>query len=136
MQKIIIVGEFSAYNGKARKGIARLNMDGSLDSGFNPGTGANSSVWSVYIQTDGKIIIGGLFTTYNGITRNRIVRFNSDGSLDTTFNPGTRANNIILSTLIQTDGKIIIGDGFTTYNGHNNKQNCALESRRQFRHKF
>jgi uncharacterized delta-60 repeat protein len=116
--KIIIGGSFSFYNGVSRNGIARLNVDGSLDTSFDPGTGTapNNSIYSTLIQPDGKIIIGGYFNSYNGISRNGIARLNSDGSLDTSFNPVTGIYSGILSSSIQTDGKIIIGGSFTTYN--------------------
>jgi uncharacterized delta-60 repeat protein/uncharacterized repeat protein (TIGR01451 family) len=115
--KIIIVGLFTSYNGTSRNGVARLNMDGSLDTGFNPGTGANNYVLTTCIQTDGKIIIGGQFTFYNGTARNYIARLNTDGSLDATFNQGTGANLFVTSIAVQSDGKIIIGGQFTYYNG-------------------
>ena len=115
--KIIIGGQFTSYNGIGRNRIARLNADGSLDAGFDPGTGAGSSVLSTVVQTDGKIIIGGTFTSYNGTGRNRIARLNADGSLDTGFDPGTGASSTVLTTVVQADGKIIIGGYFTSYNG-------------------
>ncbi|SMD44497.1 delta-60 repeat domain-containing protein/Por secretion system C-terminal sorting domain-containing protein [Aquiflexum balticum DSM 16537] len=115
--KIIIGGVFTSYNGTARNYIARLNADGSLDTSFNPGTGTNSGINTTQIQADGKIIVGGNFTSYNGTARNRIARLNADGSLDTSFNPGTGANNWIVTTQIQSDGKIIVGGNFTSYNG-------------------
>ncbi|MBL0025188.1 MAG: delta-60 repeat domain-containing protein [Saprospiraceae bacterium] len=115
--KIIIGGNFTSYNGTTRNRIARLNADGSLDASFDPGTGANNVVYKVAVQNDGKIIIGGNFTSYNGTARNSIARLNADGSLDETFNPGTGANGFVLSSTIQSDGKIIIGGGFTFYNG-------------------
>ena len=115
--KIIIGGGFSNYNGAAINYIARLNTDGSLDSFFTTGTGANSSVSTIAIQSDGKIIIGGGFTSYNGTNRNYIARLNAGGSLDALFNPGTGANFYVLTTAIQSDGKIIVGGMFTSYNG-------------------
>jgi uncharacterized delta-60 repeat protein len=115
--KIIIGGDFNTYNGAASNHIARLNADGSLDAAFYVGSGADGTVWNTSIQSDGKIIIGGIYTMYNGIARNRIARLNADGSLDATFDPGTGANNDITATAIQSDGKIIIGGGFITYNG-------------------
>ena len=126
--KIIISGSFTTYNGTARIRIALLNSDGSLDASFNPGTGANSLVNTTAIQTDGKIIIGGQFTTFNGTGRNRIARLNSDGTRDATFNPGTGADNIVYTTAIQTDGKIIIGGQFTTYNGTGRNRIARLNS--------
>jgi uncharacterized delta-60 repeat protein len=118
--KIIIGGGFTSYNGITRNRIARLNADGTIDATFNPVAGANSSVSTIYIQSDGKIIIGGQFTSYNGTTRNRIARLNTDGTLDGTFNPGSGAtgeNSMVNTTSIQSDGKIIIGGQFTSYNG-------------------
>ncbi len=115
--KIIIGGDFTSYDGKGINRVARLNVDGMLDDTFNPGTGANGIVYSTAIQSDGKIIIGGAFTTYNGTARNYIARLNADGTLDATFNPGTGANKLVVTTAIQTDGKIIIGGAFNTYNG-------------------
>lgn len=114
--KIIIGGVFTAYNGTARNHIARLNADGSLDTSFNPGTGANHFIYTSVIQSDGKIIVGGDFTKYNGISRNRIARLNADGSLDATFNPGSGANWTVRATALQADGKIIIVGDFATYN--------------------
>jgi uncharacterized delta-60 repeat protein len=115
--KIIIGGDFTSFNGTPIDRIARLNADGSLDTSFNPGTGANSFVFTSALQNDGKIIIGGNFTSYNGTSINRIARLNTDGSLDTSFNPGTGPNSSVLTSILQSDGKIIIGGGFTTYNG-------------------
>jgi uncharacterized delta-60 repeat protein len=115
--KIIIGGQFTIYNGTARNRIARVNADGSLDAGFNPGTGADSIVHCTAIQSDGKIIIGGLFSTYDETARNNIARLNADGSLDDMFNPGTGADEFVSCAAIQSDGKIIIGGEFTSYNG-------------------
>jgi uncharacterized delta-60 repeat protein len=115
--KIIIGGDFTSYNGTARSRIARLNTDGSLDTTFNSGTGPNSVLRAISIQSDGKIIIGGTFTSYNGTARNRIARLNTDGSLDVSFNPGTGVNNQLYTLSIQSDGKILIGGDFTSYNG-------------------
>lgn len=114
--KIIIGGQFTFFNGTARSRVARLNTDGTVDMAFNPGTGANNTLRTSSIQGDGKVIIGGLFTTYNGTARNRICRLNADGSLDAGFNPGSGADNTITVSAIQPDGKIIIGGMFTTYN--------------------
>ncbi|HNW70043.1 MAG TPA: T9SS type A sorting domain-containing protein [Bacteroidales bacterium] len=115
--KIIIGGNFYSYNGTTRNHIARLNSYGDLDTEFDPGTGVNMSIEATAIQGDGKIIIGGTFTFFNGIIRQHIARLNTDGSLDTTFNPGTGADSNISSIAIQADGKILIGGFFNVYNG-------------------
>jgi uncharacterized delta-60 repeat protein len=119
--KIIIGGRFSNIYDKSRNHIARLNMDGSLDTVFNPGSGTNYFVFASAVQADGKIVIGGSFTSYNGTAQNYIARLNADGSLDSSFNPGSgvggTANPQVNTIALQSDGKIIIGGYFTSYNG-------------------
>jgi uncharacterized delta-60 repeat protein len=115
--KILIGGGFTSYNGTPCNYIARLNSDGSLDTDFDPGSGANSLVWAIAVQPDGKIMTGGLFESINGINRNRIARLNSDGSLDMGFNPGAGVNDVIFPMAVLPDGKILIGGNFTSYNG-------------------
>jgi uncharacterized delta-60 repeat protein len=126
--KIIIGGSFTSYNGIARNRIARLNTDGTLDTTFNPGIGADGIVHTTSIQNDGKIIIGGSFTNFNGSARNRIARLNSNGTLDTTFNPGIGADGVVYTTSIQNDGKIIIGGSFTNFNGSARNRIARLNS--------
>ena len=116
-EKIIIGGGFTKYNGNLITNIARINSDGSIDPTFDLGTSANGAIRTMCIQSDGKIIVGGEFTVFNGTGFNRIVRLNSNGSIDATFTPGTGANNYINAIAVQTDGKIIIGGEFGSYNG-------------------
>ncbi|HEX6287719.1 MAG TPA: cohesin domain-containing protein [Herpetosiphonaceae bacterium] len=116
--KVVLGGEFTSVNGAARNYIARLNADGSTDTTFIPGGGANSTVYSVAVQPDGKILIGGTFTMVNGVGRNRIARLNADGSLDTSFAPNSGANGAVYKLLLQPDGKILVAGGFTALNGN------------------
>jgi uncharacterized delta-60 repeat protein len=107
--KILIGGDF---------GISRFNTDGTLDTGFNlAGTFEGAGIGAIALQSDGKIVIGGDFTTFNSISRNGIARLNTDGSLDASFNPGAGTNGIVYDLSIQSDGKIVIGGDFTSYNG-------------------
>lgn len=113
--KILIGGEFTVVQGITRNRLARLNPDGTLDTGFDPNV--NYFVFALALQPDGKIIAGGLFTGVapNGgatVTRNNIARFNADGTLDATFDPNL--NNFIFSIVVQPDGRIIAGGGFTS----------------------
>lgn len=126
--KVLLGGFFTIYNGISRNRIARLNLNGSLDTTFNPSIGANNIVRSVVLQPDGKILIGGQFTSYNSIPRNYIARLNADGSLDPTFNPGTGANNLVLTLALQPDGKVIIGGLFTSYNGTSRNRIARLHA--------
>ena len=115
--KILVGGQFTSYNGNSRNYIVRLNVDGSLDSSFVVGTGFDSVVWSMGVQSDNKIIIGGNFTTYNGNSQKYIVRLNTNGSLDSSFVVGTGFNNSVYSLNIQSDSKIITGGNFSQYKG-------------------
>ena len=120
--KILIGGLFASIAGISRGHIARLNSDGSLDTAFAVGAAADNAVISIALQPDGKILIGGSFANYDGAPRASIARLNADGSLDTTFNPGTGATDATLpgevdAILVQSDGKIIIGGSFNFYNG-------------------
>jgi len=115
--KILVCGDFTVFNTKTANRIIRLNVDGTIDTSFQPLSGSNGSIYSMKLQSDDKIIVVGSFTTYDGVARNRIARLNSDGTLDTTFAVGTGANNTVSSILIQEDDKIIIGGNFTTVAG-------------------
>jgi uncharacterized delta-60 repeat protein len=131
--KIIIGGGFPAYNGTSVNGIARINPDGSLDNTFNPGTGFSSILpppWvrSIAIQEDGKIVVGGGFTSFNGTAIAGVCRLNADGSLDNSFSPGSGPNNIVEAVAIQTDGKIIAGGLFSSFDGVSNGRLVRLEA--------
>ncbi|MCD9854806.1 T9SS type A sorting domain-containing protein [Epilithonimonas sp. JDS] len=114
--KILVSGYyFASYNNVSRNRIARLNANGSLDTSFDPGFGANASIYDMALQSNGKILIAGNFTTYNGTAINRVARINADGTLDTTFNPGAGPGNVVYSLVLQPDGKILIGGNFVTF---------------------
>ncbi|MBX3738732.1 MAG: hypothetical protein KF715_18715 [Candidatus Didemnitutus sp.] len=115
--KIVIGGVFTAYGATSRNSIARLNADGSLDTTFNPGTGFNGEVIGLALQSDGKVVAVGAFTSFNGNTRNRVARLTTAGALDTTFAPTTGANDIVWDVALQANGQAIIVGRFTTYNG-------------------
>lgn len=126
--KIIAGGYFSSYDSITRNKIVRLNTDGTLDTTFNPGMGFNNNVNTITLQSDGKIIAGGNFTNFDGNQVNRIVRLNSNGSIDTSFNAGTGLNQSVKSIRLQSDGKIIIGGEFITCNGMSKKRIVRLNT--------
>ncbi|GEM_PF-955766 len=116
--RVLVGGAFTVAGGRSRQYLVRFNADGTVDQSFNVGTGANDVVKAIVVQTDGKILIGGNFFTYNGASVNFLARLNADGSLDTSFNTGGAGPaGQIFAIALQTDGKIIIGGSFGSYNG-------------------
>ncbi|RFS25080.1 DUF5008 domain-containing protein [Chitinophaga silvatica] len=104
--------------------IARLNGDGTLDSTFNydlvnhrGNPGPNDFIATSLLLPDGKILIAGGFTTYNGQPANRIARLNPDGSLDNTFSSAAGPDLEVTGLTRQPDGKIILVGNFNTYGG-------------------
>jgi uncharacterized delta-60 repeat protein len=109
--KVIIGGDFTMVKGLQRFKIARLNADGSGDNSFdgvaslaelsNP----DWAVYSVALQSDGKVLIGGFFIV-GGF--NSMARLNTDGSLDGTFNP-TAQRSGSSPIVVQPDGRVLVG---------------------------
>ena len=117
--KVLIGGYFFFVNGTSRTRIARLNPNGSLDTGFQNGmAGADGDVEAIVLQPDGKVLIGGAFRSVNATPRSGVARLNQDGSLDSSFQNGmTGTDGIVFSIGLQPDGKVLIGGGFTAVNG-------------------
>jgi uncharacterized delta-60 repeat protein len=108
---VLTVGGFDFVNGVLASKIQRLNANGTSDATFNPGgIGANGFIGAVALQADGRIIIGGGFTSYNGTATLGLARLNANGTLDPTFATLTPATlRQITSLAIQPDGKVLVG---------------------------
>lgn len=117
--KILVGGYFSSYNGQGAEKLIRLNTDGSVDADFNVGTGFDQEIEEIVIQPDGKILVGGTFTTVNGQSRRRIARLLNTGALDNSFTVGTGFNDRVFALALQEDGKILAGGAFDSYQGTN-----------------
>ncbi len=115
--RILIGGNFTSVGGTARNRIARLNADGSVDLSFNPGTGANGEVLCLALQFDGRVLVGGSFTSLGGSTRNNLGRLAASGALDNSFNPG--ANGGVRDIALEANGNILVAGAFTTLAGTN-----------------
>jgi uncharacterized delta-60 repeat protein len=114
-----IGGSFSSYNNVPANNFVKVTNLGTIDSSFNYGSGFNSDVLSIKLQSDGKILVGGNFSSYNGVNCNRIVRLNIDGSIDNTFSIGTGFNGGVSDIKITNDNLIYVGGSFDTYQGLN-----------------
>jgi uncharacterized repeat protein (TIGR01451 family)/uncharacterized delta-60 repeat protein len=119
-RRILVGGSFLNMNGASRPGLARLDNVGLLDSSFNPSLIVNGTVYAIAVYPTnttqaGKIVIGGNFTAINGVPRNGIARLYSDGTLDSSFDPGLGATNPVRAVAIQLDGTILVGGSFTNF---------------------
>ena len=91
-------------------GVGNRLVTSSGSETFDPNV--DSAVYSLAIQSDDKILLGGGFTSVGGTTRNRVARVHANGDLDTTFNPD--ASSTVRSVALQSDGKILLGGSFTS----------------------
>ena len=122
-QKIVVAGKFDLINELNRSKIARLNTDNTIDNNFQINTGATgnrftdvSEIYNLALQSDGKIIVSGSFSyTLNGVNKSNVVRLNTDGSIDSTFNLGAIIQDLYPvffggknRTAIQSNGKILV----------------------------
>jgi uncharacterized delta-60 repeat protein len=113
----LLGGSFNRFDGAPRAGLVRLNEDGSIDLTFNTGTGLNGAVNDIQVLDDGRILLVGDFTAYNGKLRTRVARLNSDGSLDISFNKEGGPNAVVYALDVQTDGKVLVVGDFTMVSG-------------------
>src|SRR3982750_3317056 len=118
--KILLGGDFTtlAPNGGllvTRNRIARLNPDGTLDTAFNPN--ADNSVYAIAVQADGKILVGGGFTSIGGQTRNSIARLDATTGLADSFDPNAGMGAYVNAIAVQPDGKILVGGIFFSIGG-------------------
>jgi uncharacterized delta-60 repeat protein len=117
--KLYVGGVFTHYQGSVRSGLMRLNADGSLDTSFNTIGISNSSTFGMrYVlalaeQPDGKLLVGGGYNRANGVFRPGLARFNSDGSLDTAFNPfpALPTDSSAQDIAVLPNGQILVAGG-------------------------
>jgi uncharacterized delta-60 repeat protein len=112
---VVIGGEFNQVGGKPRSNVARLNADGSLDESFlaQATQGVTGTVQALAIDSQGGILVGGTFNRANETEVSNLVRFKSDGSLDTAFSKTSGPNGKVLSIAILPSGDIVIGGEFS-----------------------
>ncbi len=115
--KIIIGGSFTQFNGANRRRIARLNATGSVDTSFQPGTGADNSVIDVALQPDGKVLVTGTFISFNNLPRQRLVRLQANGVVDNTFVPVDGLNSPGFAFHVAPDGHFLLGGSSSSTTG-------------------
>jgi hypothetical protein len=105
------------YDGKDVTNLVKINKTtGDIDPSFKTGTTANGFVNSIILDGT-KAVITGAFTTYSGVSRNRIARINNDGTLDTTITFGTGFNNPVNKIIMNNAGNYVVVGTFTALNG-------------------
>jgi hypothetical protein len=109
-QKIVVSDPNNPY---------RLNPDGTEDTSFDIGSGIDikSSAFDFDVQADKKVIFGSRFTEFNGTPVNRVVRINSDGSLDQTFDIGEGPDDRVTFAKVLKDDNVLIGGFFKHFDG-------------------
>lgn len=115
--EIYVAGDFTSFNNFSVSRIARLKQDGQLDTTFKNLAGPNAFIRSMAFNQEGKIVIGGDFTTYDGDSISRIARLNPSGTLDTTFRIGSGADARVHIVEVDLDGNILVGGAFLSLNG-------------------
>ena len=119
--EILIGGSFTTVHGAVRSGIARLNIDGSVDETFLHNMAGviniGSDLWvnAVAVQSNGKILIAGYFTAVNGVAKANLARLNPDGSLDSSF----QLEAAYVGITLQPDGKILLTGAWGSVSGAN-----------------
>jgi beta-propeller uncharacterized protein DUF5122 len=115
--KILAGGNFREIGGQLRGRIGRLDATTGLADSFDPNVrnGSFITVWSIAVQTDGKVLAGGFFFDIGGQTRNYIARLDATTGFPDSFDPN--ANGQVKSISVQPDGKILVGGGFTSIGG-------------------
>lgn len=115
--QLMVAGNFSTFLGQPLNDVARLNADGTVDATFDPGSGADNFIYAVGVQSDGKVIIGGAFTTFNGAPANKLARLLPDGSLDPSFTTMIVGAGSIESIVVLPDDRLYVGGAFGNLGG-------------------
>lgn len=119
--KLLLTGRINSYNGVAVNNIVKIDADGNRDTSFhNICKGFNGTTKQILQQPDGKIIVSGAFSMYNGFTRDRLIRLNIDGSIDQGFNAKcyefVADYTQIWDLALQSDGKLLVASSGRYYN--------------------
>jgi len=117
---IIVGGNFTSYDGSGCNGIIKLQPDGTIDQTFyeNMSSGFDGVVYAIGVDASANIIVGGLFTSYDGSACSNIIKLRPDGTIDPTFyeNMGSGIGGFIVFAIgTDASANIIVGGEFTSY---------------------
>lgn len=114
--RLIVAGRFTTIGGVRRASMARLTPDGQVDLTFAVGVGPSGAIESVLELPDGKLLVAGVFTTFNGTPAGRIVRLEPNGRVDTGFRLAVGPDRAVTSIAVAPTGAIAIGGPFERIN--------------------
>ena len=133
--KIVIVGNFTTYNSTSCGGSVRLNMNGTIDDTYivSAGVGIDEYITDIIFHPDGKMTLLGRFSSFANTPCFGIVRLNTDGSKDLSFDTSngiafTDYNCVVRSGVLQPNGKMVIGGYFYYYNALPGKHLARINS--------
>jgi uncharacterized delta-60 repeat protein len=124
---VVLGGNFTSVNDQPRPRVARVKANGSVDNGFNPGSGADGEVRTVALESNGKILLGGSFQKVADSVLGALARLNSNGSLDQSFSPGSGANAPVNAIALKgsDSSSVLVGGDFTAV-GNTSRTRLAL----------
>ncbi len=115
---ILVAGAFTEYDGQNVGRIIRLKNDGSLDTNFSVGSGANGTIYALSQDEEG-IWLGGAFTSFNGATYNRLTKISLSGDFIPDLNLENGFNNSVLALALDPFNKdVYVGGQFSTFKGN------------------
>ncbi|WP_265851909.1 DUF5008 domain-containing protein [Pedobacter sp. PF22-3] len=117
LEKLVVFGSFSTFDGQPANRIVRLNPDGNLDPSFTPGSGADNTISScTYNATTKKYVITGIFSQYNGKPAFGMAVLNDNGTLDETFASRSFEGGFPGFAKQLNNGLIVASGNFIKYN--------------------
>lgn len=124
---MVSTSQYNNYVGAQGTQYTAVYSNVEIDPNFSPGRALNNYTKAVAQLNDGRVVVGGLFNDYNGNITNYLAVLNSDGSLNTSFNPGfDNYVRAIKTQIVSGDEKIIIAGNFQNYDGSSFKRIVRL----------
>jgi hypothetical protein len=114
LDEVYVGGDFSSYNGVSKNILIRLSQDGSVDSSFDIGTkfnAANPGIFDIALDSSEKVYVVGNFTSFDSSTNNRIIKLNTDGTKDATFDNTTGFQSYPSNIRIDSNNRIVAFGG-------------------------
>ena len=129
----LIGGDFTTYNGYGCNNLIKLNYNGSVDNTFTSLIFKGNSIYRIrsIIEYDNKYYIGGYIFKYNNNNRQGILRLNSDGTEDISFNVGgigfSNTSYYLVSDILLLNDGIMVGGFYNKYNNTDAKNIIKLD---------